>query len=443
MPQIPQKKRGDLIDAPYLNAIAAAVNKTQMDERGAHLKRPGVAHGDRLPRSISPTGNARVRGVISASGVSPSIDYQAPGVRTLDAPASAPEGQQTIPLPETEGVQTYCAVITTDSTGTPTGTTYSWLTTVPADTLWDPVANTGGTLYRPICTMLPDAMWKSGLPQSTYALGHSGDLDLPSIPYNLPPDAGSSIGAAILGTRIGQSWPLRRIAAGSGISITEGDNAITIEAVGSIDPPTPVELANYNATSAPDNAGTIQAIHISAVLNSSAQKNEGFITQGDIIVPLANCTGGTSINYGALATVQFYSAISAPSITDGNLCIPLAEALEENQTISSVGTSINGIAGGVRGITPVAWNARPAIAEGMLCLPETPSLPNAINLVNADGSDNGSIAWDAMTENQSYLVAVSSSGFNLGDIQIFLKSRLSLTKDGRGNLTFGLSTVLS
>lgn len=325
MPHIPQKKRGDLIDAPYLNALAAAVNKTQMDERGAHLKRLGVAHADRLPRSISPTGNARVRGVISASGVSPSIDYQAPGIRTLDAPASAPEGQQTIPLPETEGVQTYCAVITTDSTGTPTGTTYEWLTTVPADTLWDPVANTGGTIYRPICTMLPDAMWKSGLPQSTYALGHSGDLDLPSIPYNLPPDAGSSVGAAILGTRIGQSWPLRRIAAGSGISITEGDNAITIEAVGSIDPPTPVELANYNNGTVPDNEGTVNGITITAV--SGVEFNEGQILSGEIVVPLANCQGGTSINNGCIANTIFERAPSSVSmavgdIEDGTLRLP-------------------------------------------------------------------------------------------------------------------------
>lgn len=399
MPHIPQKKRGDLIDAPYLNAIAAAVNKTQMDERGAHLKRPGVAHGDRLPRSISPTGNARIRGVISASGVSPSIDYQVPGVRTLDAPASAPEGQQTIPLPETEGVQTYCAVITTDSTGTPTGTTYAWLETVPADTLWDPVANTGGTLYRPICTMLPDAMWKSGLPQSTYALGHSGDLDLPSIPYNLPPDAGSSIGAAILGTRIGQSWPLRRIAAGSGISITEGDNAITIEAVGSIDPPTPVELANYNNTrdGVPDAAGIIASMELVTQTAIS-------IENGAIKLPFAHLT----------------AILSSP-----------------------IAAAVTRVGGCIRGLCPIEWNKEPTIDEGIYYYPSAPPLPNAINLVNADGSDNGSIAWDAMTENQSYLVAVSSSGLNFGYSQIFLDSQLTLTKDGRGNLTFGLKTALS
>lgn len=372
MPHIPQKKRGDLIDAPYLNAIAAAVNKTQMDERGAHLKRPGVAHGDRLPRSISPTGNARVRGVIGASGVSPSIDYQAPGIRTLDAPASAPEGQQTIPLPETEGVQTYCAVITTDSTGTPTGTTYEWLEKVPADTLWDPVANTGGTLYRPICTMLPDAMWKSGLPQSTYALGHSGDLDLPSIPYNLPPDAGSSVGAAILGTRIGQSWPLRRIAAGSGISITEGYNAITIEAVGSIDPPTPVELANYNNGTVADNAGTIQAIYISPVMYPSAEKNEGFIAQGDIIVPLANSQGGTSINYGCIANTIFERSPSAVSmavgdIEDGTLRLPWF---------------------------PPGIMYRPSMGSALTFISWEDMVPGKLYLTATSTNNNGSIRWN-------------------------------------------------
>lgn len=371
MPNIPQKKRGDLIDAPYLNAIAAAVNKTQMDERGAHLKRPGVAHGDRLHRSISPTGNARVRGVISASGVSPSIDYQAPGVRTLDAPASAPAGQQTIPLPETEGaVQTYCAVITTDSTGTPTGTTYAWLETVPADILWDPVANTGGTLYRPICTMLPDAMWKSGLPQSTYALGHSGDLDLPSIPYNLPPDAGSAIGAAILGTRIGQSWPLRRIAAGSGISITEGDNAITIEAVGSIDPPTPVDLANYNNGTVADNAGTVNGVTITAV--SDVEFNEGKILSGEIVVPLANCQGGTSINNGCIANTIFERAPSSVSmavgdIEDGTLRLPWF---------------------------PPGIMYRPSSGSALTFISWEDMVPGTLYLTDSSTSNNGSIQWN-------------------------------------------------
>lgn len=402
MQHIPQKKRGDLIDAPYLNAIAAAVNSAQMASNGAHLKRPGVSHGALLPRSISPTGNARVRGVISASGVSPSIDYQAPGVRTLDAPASSPEGQQTIPLPETEGVQTYCAVITTDSTGTPTGTTYEWLTTVPADILWDPVANTGGTLYRPICTLLPDAMWKSGLPQSTYALGHSGDLDMPSIPYNLPADAGSEIGAAILGTRIGQSWPLRRIAAGSGISITEGDNAITIEAVGSIDPPTPVELANYNNTRAgiPDAAGIIASMELHYQTSIS-------IENGVIKLPF----------------------VHLPSFIGSSLSGP-----------------VTGVGGCLRGLCPIPWNETPDIAEGIFYYPSAPpipSLPSAINLVTSGGGENGSIPWEDMAINQSYLIAVDSSGANLGELQIFLNSKLTIMRDAAGNLSFGLQTELS
>lgn len=240
-------KPGQRLTAAALNELVRlATGRVEATTGNTAPPQAAKGHTPHLPLNVG--GQGRSVGILD--GVPDALQgyagVLAPGVTTPDGGRVAP----TSSVVTMAGPATLYQITTTDFYGTPTGT---WLSPMPVEThLWSGL--TSGIICRPVAEIKrnpsadPGQAAYTGL---TFYVETYADAMLPVVPVDAA--ATSSVqGVPMVGSRRGNSVPIKRLSAGHGITLTDNSDDVTVSLASGIGVDGVTSVQQYTSSPLPE-----------------------------------------------------------------------------------------------------------------------------------------------------------------------------------------------